>query len=201
MEESRADLVALYYQLDPKLVELGVMDSLEVGKAGYDAYIHNGLMIQLARLKPGENLEQAHMRNRQMVSRWVYEKGLSDNVIERKTKDGKTYFVINDYEKLQKLFGELLREVQRIKSQGDYEAARELIETYGVKVDQELHTEVLDRYAKLNRAPYGGFLNPKLEAVRDADGRITEVRVEYPDDFMEQMLYYGEEYSFLPLHN
>jgi dipeptidyl-peptidase-3 len=201
LEESRADLVALYYQLDPKLIEIGVMDTMEVGKAGYDAYIHNGLMKQLARLKPGENLEQAHMRNRQLISSWVYEKGKPDNVIERKTRDGKTFFVINDYEKLRGLFGELLREVQRIKSQGDYEAAKALVETYGVKVDRELHAEVLERNARLNRAPYTGFINPVLQPVKDTDGNITDVTVKYPDDFTEQMLYYGEHYSFLPLYN
>ena len=201
LEESRADLVALYYQLDPKLIEIGVQDSLEVGKAGYDGYIHNGLMKQLARLKPGEDLEQAHMRNRQLISSWVYEKGKAENVIERKTRDGKTYFVINDYEKLRELFGELLREVQRIKSQGDYEAAKNLVETYGVKVDKELHAEVLERNARLDRAPYAGFINPVLKPVKDAEGKITDVVVEYPDDFTQQMLYYGEKYSFLPLYN
>lgn len=201
LEESRADLVALYYQLDPKLIEIGVQDSLEVGKAGYDAYIHNGLMKQLARLKPGEDLEQAHMRNRQLISLWVYEKGKSENVIERKTRDGKTFFVINDYQKLRELFGQLLGEVQRIKSQGDYEAAKALVETYGVKVDKELHAEVLERNARLNRAPYAGFINPVLKPVRDAAGKITDVTVEYPDDFTQQMLYYGDNYSFLPLYN
>ena len=141
------------------------------------------------------------MRNRQLISSWVYEKGKAENVIERKTRDGKTYFVINDYEKLRELFGELLREVQRIKSQGDYEAAKNLVETYGVKVDKELHAEVLERNARLDRAPYAGFINPVLKPVKDAEGKITDVVVEYPDDFMEQMLYYGEKYSFLPLYN
>jgi len=201
LEESRADLVALYYLMDPKLIEIGVMESMEVGRAGYDAYIHNGLMKQLARLEPGENLEQAHMRNRQLISKWVYEKGKPDNVIERKTREGKTFFVINDYEKLRELFGELLREVQRIKSQGDYRAAKELVETFGVKVDPKLHAEVLERNAKLNRAPYAGFINPILRLIEDADGTITDVEVEYPDDFTEQMLYYGENYSFLPVYN
>ncbi len=200
LEEARADLVALYYVVDPKLIEIGVMPGLEVGQAGYDRYIRNGLMTQLARIKPGENIEQAHMRNRQMVSSWVYEKGRSENVIERVTRDGKTYFVVNDYNQLRELFGQLLREVQRIKSQGDYEAGKQLVETYGVKVDPELHAEVLERYAKLGIAPYGGFINPKLVPVMEG-GQIIDVKVEYPDDFTAQMLEYAREYSFLPAYN
>lgn len=201
LEETRADLVALYFQMDPKLVEIGVMPSLDVGKAGYDGYIRNGLMVQLARLNPGEELEEAHMRNRQLISRWVYEKGKAENVIERKTRDGQTYFVINNYEHLRKLFGELLREVQRIKSTGDYDAARDLVESYGVKVDHELHEEILERYRKLNRAPYAGFINPVLTAVQDENDRIVDVHVDYPDDFQQQMLYYADHYSTLPVVN
>ncbi len=200
LEEGRADLVALYYLMDPKLVEIGVMPSLDVGKAEYNSYIRNGLMLQLRRLQPGENLEEAHMRNRQIVAKWVYEKGAADNVIERKTRDGKTYFVINDYQKLRELFGELLREIQRIKSQGDYAAATALVENYGVKVDQELHKEVLERFGKLNVAAYSGFINPKLIPVMQGD-EIVDVRIEYPDDFVAQMLEYGDMYSFLPNYN
>ncbi|MEG8948036.1 dipeptidyl-peptidase 3 family protein [Rosettibacter firmus] len=200
LEEARADLVALYFIMDKKLVDIGVMPSLEVGKAEYDSYIRNGLIVQLARIKPGENLEEAHMRNRQLISKWAYEKGLSDNVIEKKIRDGKTFFVINDYEKLRKLFGELLREIQRIKSEGDYEAGKNLVEKYGVKVDTELHKEVLERYKKLNIAPYAGFINPKLTPVFK-DGEIIDVQIEYPEDFTEQMLYYAKEYSVLPVNN
>lgn len=196
LEEGRADLVALYYLLDPKLVELGLMPSLEVGKAEYDSYIRNGMMLQLRRLELGENIEEAHMRNRQLVASWCYEKGMADNVIEKITVDGKTYFVINDYEKLRELFGELLREIQRIKSEGDYEAGRALVENYGVKVDPALHKEVLDRAAKLESAPYGGFINPRLVPVMEGD-KVVDVKVEYPEDFLLQMLEYGENYGFL----
>lgn len=198
LEEARADLVALYFLMDPKLVELGVMPSLEVGKAAYDDYIRNGLLVQLARLKKGENLEEAHMRNRQMVAAWVYRTGQPDNVIERIVRDGKTYFVIRDYDKLRVLFGDLLREVQRIKSEGDYEAGRRLVEDYGVKVEPALHEQVLDRYSRLKIAPYAGFINPLLRPITDAAGEVTDVVVEYPDDFTEQMLFYGQRYHFLP---
>lgn len=200
MEEARSDLVALYYATDPKLVEIGVMPSVDVGKAEYNAYIRNGLMLQLRRLEPGEQLEQPHMRNRQMISKWVYEMGKPENVIEKKVRDGKTYFVINDYEKLRNLFGKLLREIQRIKSEGDYEAAKNLVETYGVKVDADLHREVLERYSKLNIAPYTGFINPRLVPVMEGD-KIVDVKVEYPADFSGQMLEYAEKYSFLPTYN
>ncbi|MGK9369394.1 dipeptidyl-peptidase 3 family protein [Melioribacter sp. Ez-97] len=200
LEEARADLVALYFIMDPKLVDLGVMPSLEVGKAEYDGYIRNGLMTQLARVELGDDIEQAHMRNRQLVSGWVYEKGMNDNVIEKKVRDGKTFFVINDYRKLRDLFGELLREIQRIKSEGDYEAGKNLVENYGVKVDRELHAEVLERYKKLNIAPYAGFINPVLVPVMNGD-EIIDVKIEYPEDFTEQMLYYAKEYSFLPTYN
>lgn len=197
LEEGRADLVGLYYLMDSKLVEMGLIESLEVGKEEYDGYIRNGLMLQLRRLEIGDDIEEAHMRNRQLVAGWAYEKGQADNVIEKKVENGKTYFVINDYEKLRTLFGQLLREIQRIKSEGDYEAGRNLVENYGVKVDQELHQEVLDRAAKLASAPYGGFINPVLKAITDDNGEITDVKVEYPDDFTKQMLWYAENYSFL----
>jgi len=200
IEEARADLVALYYAIDQKLVDIGVMPNIEVGKAEYDRYIRNGLMLQLNRIELGENIEQAHMRNRQLVSKWVYEKGKNENVIEKKLKDGKTYFVINDYQKLRRLFGMLLRDIQRITSEGDFEAAKNLVETYGVKVDKELHKEVKERYARLNIAPYKGFINPVLKPIYNGD-KIIDVKIEYPEDFVEQMLYYDENYSFLPIKN
>ena len=200
LEEARADLVALYFMMDPKLVELGLVPSLEVGRTTYDRNIRNGLMIQLQRIEPGADLEQSHMRNRQLVAAWAYEKGLEDNVIERVVADGKTYFVIRDYEALRGLFGQLLNEIQRIKSEGDYEAGKALVETYGVKVDRALHDEVLARVALLDIAPYTGFIQPRLVPVTE-EGEIVDVRVEYPDDFEAQMLRYEEEYSFLPLVN
>lgn len=200
LEEARADLVALYYVFDQKLVDIGVMPSLDAGKAQYDGYIKNGLMIQLARIQQGENVEEAHMRNRQLIAKWVYEKGLQERVIEKKVKDGKTYFVINDYKKLKNLFGQLLREIQRIKSEGDYAAGKNLVENYGVKVDQEIHKEVLERYKKLNISPYAGFINPKLVPVMNGS-QIIDVKIEYPEDFTKQMLEYAKEYSFLPTYN
>ncbi|WP_246850172.1 dipeptidyl peptidase 3 [Rufibacter roseolus] len=200
MEEGRADLVALYYVMDPKLVEIGVMPSLEVGKAEYDAYIRNGLMTQLSRLAPGEMIEEDHMRNRQMVAAWAFEKGKKDNVIERVTRQGKTYFKINDYQKLRDLFGQLLRETQRITSEGDFKAAQKLVETYGVQVDKTLHQEVLQRYSKLNIAPYQGFIQPKLTPVVK-DGKIVDVLLVYPNNFTQQMLEYGEVYNILPNYN
>ncbi len=200
LEEARADLVALYYLMDKHLIEIDVMKSSDYGKAAYDAYITKGLMVQLARLKLGANLEEAHMRNRHLIAAWVMEKGAADKVIEKKQEDGKTYFVVNDYEKLRKLFGDLLREIQCIKSEGDYKAGRHLVETYGVKVDAVLHKEVLDRYNKLNIAPYAGFIQPKLVPIKQGD-KITDVKLEYPTDFIEQMLYYGKNYSLLPTEN
>jgi dipeptidyl-peptidase-3 len=200
LEETRADLVALYFVMDQKLVDIGVMPSLEVGKAEYDGYIRNGLMTQLARIQPGENIQQAHMRNRQLISKWALEKGAEENVIEKKVKDGKTYFVINDYDKLRNLFGHLLREMQRIKSEGDYEAGKNLVETYGVIVDREIHKEVLDRYNKLKIAPYAGFINPKLVPAMEGE-KVIDVKIEYPEDFSEQMLEYAKEYSFLNTYN
>jgi dipeptidyl-peptidase-3 len=200
LEEARADLVALYYVLDQKLVDIGVIPSVEAGKAEYDAYIRNGLLIQLARIKPGENVEEAHMRNRQLISMWAYEKGKQENVIEKKVKDGKTYFVINDYNKLRNLFGQLLREIQKIKSEGDYNAGKNLVEKYGVKVDEGIHKEVLKRWEKLNIAPYAGFINPKLVPVMNGND-IIDIKVEYPEDFTKQMLEYGKEYNLLPTYN
>jgi dipeptidyl-peptidase-3 len=200
LEEARADLVALYYLYDQKLVELGVMPSLDYGKASYDEYITKGLIVQLSRLKLGNNLEEAHMRNRQLVSAWVYEKGKKDNVIEKVVKENKTYFVVNDYTKLRSLFGDLLREIQRIKSKGDYKAGRDLVENYGVKVDPTLHKEVLSRYSKLNIAPYAGFIQPRLVPIMDGE-KIIDVKIEYPSDFTQQMLYYGKNYSLLPVIN
>lgn len=200
LEEARADLVALYFIMDPKLIEIGVMPSLEVGKAEYDSYIMNGLITQLTRLKPGDNLEQAHMRNRQLNSLWVYEKGKADKVLEYVKKNGKTYTKINDYNKLRFLFGQLLREIQRIKSEGDYEAGKSLVENFGVKVDQNLLKEVLARYSKLNVKPYKGFIQPKLVPVMNGT-EITDVHVTYPNSFYDQMIEYGKKYSFLPVMN
>lgn len=198
LEEARADLVALYYLMDPKLIDLGVMETLDVGRAAYDDYIRNGLMVQLARVELGEDIEQAHMRNRQMISAWVFERGREAGVIERLERDGKVYFPVRDHDALRGLFGELLREVQRIKSQGDYDAGRALVETYGVQPDREVHRQVRERYAELGLAPYAGFINPRLVPVTDDAGGIVDVRVEYPDDFLAQQLEYGERYSFLP---
>jgi dipeptidyl-peptidase III len=200
LEEARADLVGLYYIMDQKLIDLGVMPSLEVGKAGYDDYMMNGLMTQLTRLKPGDNIEEAHMRNRALNAYWVYEKGKKDNVVEFVKKNGKTYVQVNDYNKLRVLFGELLKEIQRIKSEGDYNAGKNLVENYGVKVNQELHKEVLQRYAKLNVKPYKGFIQPRLVPVMDGE-KITDVKLEYPDSFFEQMMEYSKNYSLLPVKN
>lgn len=196
LEEARADLFALYYMMDSKMIELSLMSTLDIAKAGYNGYIRGGIMTQLTRIEPGKDIQQAHMRNRQMIAKWVYEKGRKDNVIEKIRKDGKTYFVINDYEKLRELFGKLLAEVQRIKSEGDYSAGKNLIENYGVKVDDELHHEVLERFRKLNVAPYGGFMNPDFELI-EKNGEIKDIKVTYPGDYTGQMLRYGKEYSFL----
>jgi dipeptidyl-peptidase-3 len=200
LEEARADLVALYYIIDQKLVDIGVMPSIEVGKAEYDSYIMNGLMTQLTRIKLGDEIEEAHMRNRQLNAMWVYEKGKKENVIEFVKRDGKTYLQINDYQKLRVLFGDLLREIQRIKSEGDFKAGQALVENYGVKVDQNLHKEVLDRYATLGIKPYRGFIQPKLTAVMDGD-KIKDVQIEYPTSFFTQMLEYGKNYSYLGVIN
>ena len=198
LEEGRADLVALYFLLDPKMVELGLMPSLDVGKAEYDSYLRNGMLTQLQRLELGADIEEAHMRNRAWVSNWCFEKSADNGVIQKVVRDGKTYIDIKNYERLREMFGELLGEVQRIKSQGDYDAAKALVEGYGVKVNQAEHKEILDRVAVLGVAPYGGFINPEMNATRDADGNITSVEVKYPDDFSGQMLRYSEQFSFLP---
>lgn len=200
LEEARADLVGLYFIMDPKLVELGVMPNLDVAKAQYDNYITNGLIMQLTRLKMGDNLEEAHMRNRQLNAKWAYEMGKKDNVIEFVKRDGKTYVKINDYTKLRALFGQLLREIQRIKSEGDYTAAKALVEGYGVQVDQVLLKEVLTRFAALGLKPYKGFIQPKLVPVMKGN-EITDIKVEYPTSFFQQMMEYGKDYSFLPTKN
>ena len=201
IEEARADLFGLYYVADPKLVELGLTPNEDAYKAEYYTYLMNGLMTQLVRIEPGNNVEEAHMRNRQLIARWVFEKGAADKVVELVKKDGKTYVVVNDYEKLRALFGELLSEIQRIKSTGDYQSAHDLVESYAVKVDPALHAEVLERYKKLNLAPYKGFVNPKYEAVVDAAGKITDVKVTYDEGYAEQMLRYSKDYSNLPSIN
>lgn len=201
IEEARADLFGLYYVADPKLVELGLTPSADAYKAQYYTYLMNGLMTQLVRIEPGNNVEEAHMRNRQLIARWVYEKGAAEKVVELVKKDGKTYVVINDYEKVRDLFGRLLAEIQRIKSTGDYAGAHDLVEVYAVKVDPALHAEVLERYKKLNLAPYKGFVNPKYEVVTDADGTITDVTVTYDEGYAEQMLRYSKDYSTLPSVN
>jgi dipeptidyl-peptidase-3 len=197
IEEGRADLVALYYVMDPKLVEMGLMESLEVGKAEYDGYIRNAMLVQMRRLKIGEDIAEAHMRNRAWISNWIIEKGASANVISREVRDGKTYFNINDYDKMRDLVGELLREVQRITSQGDYNAAKALADGYGKKVDPTLHAEVLARSEKLNIPPYNGFVNPILTPVLDSNGKMIDVTVSYTKTFAEQMLNYSKNYGFL----
>lgn len=202
LEEGRADLVGLYYLYTPKLQELGLVDDWKkVGMAAYDGYIRNGLMTQLIRLNLGDDVVQAHMRNRQWVSSWVYEKGKADNVIEKVTRDGKTYYNINDYDKLHDLFGQLLREAQRIKSEGDYAAVEKLVETYGVKVDYDLHKEILERNKQFTSAPYSGFVNPVIVPKMNDNGEIESFTIEQPKTFAEQMLYYGKNYSNLPAVN
>ncbi len=200
LEEARADLFALYYLADPKLIELGLLDNPEAYKAEYYKYILNGLMTQLTRVEPGKDIEEAHMRNRQLISKWVFEKGQPDNVIELVKSDGKTYIKINDYTKMRELIGQLLAEVQRIKSEGDYAAGAKLVETYAVKVDPELHKEVLDRYAKLDIAPYRGFVNPVYTPVTDKDGNITDVTITYGEDYLPQVLRYSRDYRTLPAY-
>jgi dipeptidyl-peptidase-3 len=200
LEEARADLFALYFMMDNKITDLGLLPDIEAAKSEYDSFIRNGLMTQLVRIKPGKEIEQAHMRDRAAISHWVYQNGKADKVIEMFRKDGKNYVKINDYKKLQTLFGGLLKEIQRIKSEGDFEAGKKLIENFGVKVDPALHEELLARYAKLNLAPYTGFVNPKLVPVLDNNGEITDVKVEYEDDYLSQMMYYGKKYSFLPVN-
>lgn len=202
LEEGRADLVGLFYLYNPKLQELGLVDDWKsLGKAAYDGYIRNGLMTQLIRLEPGANIEEAHMRNRQWVSAWVFEKGKKDNVIEKITRDGKTYFNITNYEKLHELFGQLLKETQRIKSEGDFKAGKALVENYGVKVDQAIHKEVLARNEKFKSPPYNGFINPVLVPKLDDNGKIIDILVTQPKSFAEQMLNYSKDFGFLPLEN
>ncbi len=201
LEEARADLFALYYLTDPKLVEIGLLPDADAGKATYDSYMRNGLMTQLVRILPGKQIEQAHMRCRSTIAHWVYEKGQSENVVEMIDRQGKVYVKVNDYDKLRGLFGQMLAEVQRIKSEGDFEAGKNLIENYGIKVDAELHAGILARYASLNLAPYTGFVNPLLTPVLDSKGRIKDVVVEYVDDYIGQMMYYGRNYSYLPVVN
>ncbi len=202
LEEGRADLVALYYLYNPKLQEFGLVDDWKkLGMESYDSYIRNGLMTQLIRLELGTNVEEAHMRNRQWVSAWVFEKGKTDNVIEKITRDGKTFYNITDYDKLRILFGDLLREVQRIKSEGDYNAGKALVENYGVKVDQKLHAEILERNKQFVSAPYSGFVNPVLAPKLNSKGEIISIEVKQPKTFAEQMLNYSKKFSFLPLVN
>ena len=200
LEEARADLVALYYMLDPRLVELGLLPDAAAGHIAYDRYIRNGLMQQLNRIELGNDIEQDHMRNRQMVSAWALDQGRADNVIERRVRDDKTYFVIQDYAALREIFGQQLRELQRIKSEGDFDAIAALVETWGVEVDAELHAEVRERYAQLNIPAYSGFINPRLVPV-ERNGEIVDVLIEYPDDFSEQMLEYAQDYGYLPTWN
>ena len=201
LEETRADLFGLYYIADPKLVELGLVPDAEAYKAEYYKYIMNGLMSQLVRIELGKNVEEAHMRNRQLIAKWAFEQGKADNVIELKKKEGKTYVVVNDYAKLRELFGKLLAEVQRIKSEGDFAAGKQLVEDYAVKVDPELHAEVLKRYAALNLAPYKGFVNPVMKLVKNDKGEVTDVTLDYTEGYTQQMMRYGKEYSFLPTYN
>lgn len=197
LEEARADLFGLYYCADPKMVELGIVPDKDAYKAEYASYIRNGIMTQFTRVELGKKNTEAHMQNRKLIAEWCYEKGLAGNVIEKRVKDGKTYFVVNDYKALRGLFGELLGEIQRIKSEGDYEAGKALVETYAVNIDPDLHREVLERYQKLNLKPYGGFVNPDIKPVLDAAGKAVDFEISYPDDYLGQMLEYGIKYRTL----
>ena len=201
IEEARADLFGLYYMGDPKLVELGLLPDKEAFKAEYYQFLMNGLMTQLTRIKPGKNIEEAHMRNRQLIANWVYENGKADNVVEFKVRDGETFVVVNDYEKVRTLFGKLLAEIQRVKSTGDFAGGRDLVEKYAVKVNPELHKEVLVRYEKLNLAPYKGFVNPVYALVTDKKGKVKDVTVSYTENYVDQNLRYSREYSKLPNYN
>lgn len=201
LEEARADLFALYYMADAKITELGLLPNEEAYKAAYYKYIMNGLMTQLVRIELGKDVTEAHMRNRQLIAKWAYEQGKAEKVIELAEKEGKHYIVVNDYDKLRELFGKLLAEVQRIKSEGDYAAGKALVENYGVKVDPALHKEVLERYAKLNLAPYKGFVNPIMKEVKNAKGEVTDIVLDYSEGYAEQMLRYSRNYSFLPTYN
>ena len=201
LEEARADLFALYYMADAKITELGLLPNEEAYKAAYYKYIMNGLMTQLVRIELGKDVTEAHMRNRQLIAKWAYEQGKADKVIEIAERDGKHYIVVNDYAKLSELFGKLLAEVQRIKSEGDYAAGKALVENYGVKVDPTFHKEILERYTKLNLAPYKGFVNPQMKEVKNAKGEVTDIVLDYSEGYAEQMLRYSRDYSFLPTYN
>ena len=196
LEETRADLFGLYYLADPKLVELGILPDMEAYKAQYSSYIRNGIFTQFTRVALGKKNMEAHMQNRKLIADWCYEKGLEDNVIEKKVRDGKTYFIVNDYEALRGLFGDLLAEVQRIKSEGDYEAGKALVEKYAVDIDPALHAEVLERYSALGLKPYGGFINPEIVPVKKM-GRVVDYKIVYSDSYLGQMLQYGKKYSTL----
>ncbi|HLD45820.1 MAG TPA: dihydrofolate reductase, partial [bacterium] len=197
LEEARADLFSLYFMLDPKLIELGLLPSLDAGKAAYQNTVTKGLLKQLARIELGQDISDSHMRDRHLIASWAYEKGQTDNVIEKIIKEGKTYYVINDYQKLRGLFAQLLGEVQRIISEADYEAGKALVERYGIKINKDLHREVLDRWAKLGVAKYSLFLMPYMKPVLEGD-KLVDVILEYPTDFVEQMMLFGSQYSFLP---
>ncbi|MBF0649824.1 dihydrofolate reductase [Dysgonomonas sp. GY75] len=201
IEEARADLFGLYFLADAKLVELGIIPNADAYKAEYYKFMMNGLMTQLVRIEPGKDIEEAHMRNRQLIAKWVYEKGKADNVVEYKVRDGKTYVVVNDYTKLRTLFGDLLAEIQRIKSEGDFNGAKAIVANYAVEVDQKLHKEVLERYKTLNMKPYKGFVNPVFQLVQDKDGKITDVKISYTEGYAEQMVRYSKEFSTLPTYN
>jgi dipeptidyl-peptidase-3 len=201
LEETRADLFGLYYLADPKLTELGLTPDADAYKAEYYSFMMNGLMTQLVRIEPGNDIEEAHMRNRQLIARWAYEKGKGGNVVSFEKKNGKTFVRINDYPGLRRLFGVLLAEVQRIKSEGDFKAGRQLVEAYAVKVDFMLHAEVLERYARLNLSPYKGFVNPVMKEIKNTAGEVTDVVLDYTEGYAEQMLRYSKDYSFLPAYN
>ena len=197
IEEARADLFGLYYAADPKIVELGLLPNAEAYKAEYYKYMMNGLMTQLTRIEEGNNIEESHMRNRALIAHWVYEKGANDKVVELKQRDGKTFVVVKDYEALRELLGKVLAEVQRIKSEGDFDSAKKLVENYGVKVDPSLHKEIRERYAKLKLAPYKGFVNPVYKPILNEEGEIIDIKVEYKESFLMQMLRYSKEYGNL----
>lgn len=201
IEEARADLFGLYYLADPKMVELGLVPDQEAYKAEYYKYMMNGLMTQLVRIAKGKDVEEAHMRNRQLIARWTYEHGQADKVVEIVRREGKSYVVINDYRRLRELFAQLLAEIQRIKSEGDFQAAKQLVENYGVKIDPQLHEEILERYKKLNLAPYKGFVNPVMRLVKNAQGEVTDVTLDYTEGYAAQMLRYSRDYSYLNSYN
>jgi dipeptidyl-peptidase-3 len=201
IEETRADLFALYYIMDDQMIRLGLVPSIDAAKAEFDAYLRNGLMTQLTRIEPGKDIEESHMRNRQLIARWAYEAGKERNVVEFVRSEEKTFVRINDYQELRSLFGQLLKEIQRIKSEGDFEAARNLVEDYAVKVDRKLHDEILERFRKLDLAPYAGFLNPMYELKTWPCGTPNDVLISYEEDYTSQMLRYSNEFGFLPMEN